>query len=73
MWEKRKKAEINMAHQNIENDAEREEIVTAEIRDALKQHEKDILMPGVVPSSAKYLNVSDAEGNQLWRITSLKK
>lgn len=36
MWEKRKKAEIVMAHQNIENDDEREEITAAEYRAACK-------------------------------------
>lgn len=30
-------------------------------------------MPGVVPSSHKYLNLEDAEGNQLWRVTAMKK
>lgn len=35
MWEKRKEAEIKMAHQNIENDDEKKEICDAEFKAAL--------------------------------------
>lgn len=28
--------------------------------------------PGVVPDSAKFLNKSDNDGNQLWRVTCVK-
>ena len=34
MWMKRKKAEINMAHQNIEDDNEKEEVTASEFRAA---------------------------------------
>ena len=73
MWVKRKTAEINMAHQNMEDEGEKQEVVNAEIQKALNQHDIDITMPGVVPQSAKYLNNADADGNQLWRITVMRK
>jgi len=30
-------------------------------------------MPGVVPSSDKFLGKSDPDGNQLWRVTCMKE
>jgi hypothetical protein len=29
--------------------------------------------PGVVPTSEKYLDAEDPEGNQLWRVTCMKE
>lgn len=56
MWEKRKKAEIQMTHQNIDDENELHEIVNAEYAAAVRKHQSDIKMPGVIPMSAKYLN-----------------
>lgn len=60
-----------MAHQNAEDAEAVAEIIEAEISQTLRDHKKEIIMPGVIPQSAKSLGESDEEGNQLYRITTL--
>lgn len=72
-WTKRTKATINMAHQNVDDEVAAAEIIESEIQTAIKAHELEIRMPGVIPGSAKFLGQNDDEGNQLYRITTLQK
>jgi hypothetical protein len=32
-----------------------------------------MMQPGVVPSSDRYLDSEDPDGNQLWRVTCMKE
>ena len=32
-----------------------------------------MMQPGVVPSSDRYLDSEDSDGNQLWRVTCMKE
>jgi hypothetical protein len=68
-WCRRTLANIQHQNQNIEDEAQRKEIVDSEYQHAKKLHDKEIELPGVIPSSDKYLDKEDPDGNQLWRLT----
>ena len=71
-WEKRTQGAIDAANQNIEDEAQRKEIVQSEFAAKKAAHAKTLFMPGAVPSSADFLGQTDADGNELWRITTVR-
>ncbi len=71
-WKKRTRANITHQNQNIEDEHQRDEIIEAEYLAELKDHERKMKLPGVVPGSEKFLNQEDPDGQQLWRVTVMK-
>lgn len=72
-WQKRTLAQVQGQNQNIEDEAQKQEIIQAEFGALKKKHQALMQLPGVVPFSDKYLGHEDADGNQLWRVTTLKE
>lgn len=70
-WQKRALANVQHQNQNIEDEAQRNEIVQAEFAAVKAKHVSMMKLPGVVPGSDKYLNHEDNDGNQLHRVTTL--
>ena len=50
-----------------------DELVDKEFTARKAAHQKMMNQPGVVPSSDKYLDSEDPDGNQLWRVTCMKE
>lgn len=70
-YKKRTMANIQHKNQNIEDEAQRAEIIQAEFQAEQRIHQKKMGLAGVVPGSHKYLGHEDAEGNQLFRLTCM--
>jgi hypothetical protein len=52
---------------------EQEALVAEELTALEKERENRTRMPGVIPGTSKYLDHSDPDGNQLWRVVCLKQ
>ena len=72
-WQKRTRANITHQNQNIEDEDERNAIIDEEYRRQDALHKARIDMPGVIPKSARFLDLEDPEGNQLFRLTVMKE
>ena len=56
-------ANIQHKNQNIEDEAERREIMENEFQTENRLHQRKLKLAGVVPKSDKYLGHEDVEGN----------
>lgn len=72
-WQKRTLNAVQASNQNIEDENQKKEIIQSEFNTLEKKHKKLMELPGVIPDSDKYLGHEDADGNQLWRLTTLKE
>ena len=70
-WNKRTRANVEHQNQNIEEDANRNEIIEAEFNSLKRKHTQLMKLPGVIPDSEKFLGHEDDDGNQLWRVTCM--
>ena len=62
-WESRTRANIAHRNQNIEDEDQKQAIIDREFKDAQEAHKARMWHPGVVPSSAKFLDLEDPDGN----------
>ena len=70
-YKKRQFENVKHSNQNIENEAQREEIQNAEYNAIIAKRKEIMQFGGVVPESDRYLGHEDADGNQLWRVTTM--
>lgn len=71
-WQKRTLANVQHQNQNIEDEAQREEIVSAEYNQLKHKFESQMKLPCAIPGSEKFLGLEDPDGNQIFRLTCMK-
>ena len=62
-YKKRQFENVKHSNQNIENEAQREEIQNAEYNAIIAKRKEIMQFGGVVPESDRYLGHEDADGN----------